>query len=105
DFVHVYYFYCLGSCSMYFCLSLIKKVKKMLREGQRLAHYRIMYRLRSGGMGEIYLADDLQLRRHVAIKVMKTNLSHYTDDEEAQEAARLFLREMQVIGQLEHQHI
>ncbi len=77
----------------------------MLREGQRLAHYRIMYRLRSGGMGEIYLADDLQLRRHVAIKVMKTNLSHYTDDEEAQEAARLFLREMQVIGQLEHQHI
>jgi len=78
---------------------------KVLREGQQFAHYRIVHRLKSGGMGEVYLADDVQLRRHVAIKVIRTDTSHYFDTDIEHEAARLFLREMQAIGQLEHRYI
>src|SRR5437899_9671878 len=77
----------------------------MLREGQQFAHYRIIRRLRTGGMGEVYLADDLQLPRRVAIKVIRTDSSHYADPYEEQESLRLFVREMQAIGQLDHKHI
>jgi serine/threonine protein kinase len=77
----------------------------MLQEGQQFAHYRIVRRLKSGGMGEIYLAYDLQLYRYVAIKVIRTDSSYYPDADAEQEAARLFLREMQAIGQLDHRHI
>src|SRR5437660_6163584 len=77
----------------------------MLREGQQFAHYRIVHQLRSGGMGEVYIANDVQLHRYVAIKVIRTDSSRYPDNEAAHEAARLFLREMQAIGQLDHRHI
>src|SRR5947209_15186657 len=77
----------------------------MLLEGQQFAQYRIVRALRSGGMGEVYLADDRQLHRHVAIKVIRTNSSRYNDDTIMQEAARLFLREAQAIAHLDHPHI
>lgn len=77
----------------------------MLLEGQQFAQYRIVRRLRSGGMGEVYLADDRQLHRHVAIKVIRTDSSFYADDTSLQEVARLFLREAQAIARLDHPHI
>ncbi len=37
----------------------------MLPEGQQLSHYRLVRLLKSGGMGEVYLAVDTLLHRQV----------------------------------------
>jgi len=49
-------------------------------------------------MGEVYLAEDDQLRRQVAIKVIQTE---YPDPD----ATRLFQREARAIAMLNHRHI
>jgi serine/threonine protein kinase/membrane-associated phospholipid phosphatase len=38
--------------------------------GEMLAHYEVIERLASGGMGEIYIAQDTRLGRRVALKVL-----------------------------------
>lgn len=77
----------------------------MRLEGRQFAQYRLVRLLRRGGMGEIYLAEDNKLNRQVAMKVIRTDTINYDDKEEAREAARLFLREAQVVAKLDHPHI
>jgi serine/threonine protein kinase len=77
----------------------------MLPEGQQLSHYRLVRLLKSGGMGEVYLAVDTLLHRQVAIKVIDTDALRYAESDVAKDAARLFLREAQAIAQLDQANI
>src|SRR4029078_8851437 len=43
--------------------------------GQQLAHYDIISQLGAGGMGEVYLANDLKLGRRVALKILPSQLT------------------------------
>ena len=45
------------------------------RAGQRIDNYRIMGRLGSGGMGEVYLAEDTRLNRKIALKVLPSQFT------------------------------
>src|ERR1051326_2927813 len=45
-----------------------------LTPGQTLGDYKILSLLGEGGMGEVYLAIDTKLQRHVAIKIVKHGL-------------------------------
>jgi len=46
-----------------------------LPAGLRLGHFRIVNKLGAGGMGEVYLAEDLALDRPVAIKVLPSHVA------------------------------
>ncbi len=47
--------------------------------GQTLAHYRILERIGTGGMGEVYRAQDDRLRRTVAIKVLPKEIASHAE--------------------------
>jgi len=65
----------------------------MALEGTQLGRYSLRRLLGSGGMGEVYLADDGTLNRQVAIKVIRADTSPYPNADTVQEATKLFQRE------------
>ena len=77
----------------------------MTLAGQQLGHYCLIRLIKQGGMGEVYLAEDTRISRQVAIKVVHNEHQSYLDSKEAQQAQRLFQREMKAISQLDHPHI
>lgn len=43
--------------------------------GQTLGDFRVLRRLGQGGMGQVYLAEQVSLKRHVALKLLKPELA------------------------------
>jgi serine/threonine protein kinase len=68
-------------------------------ENQQLGAFRLLRRIGSGGMGEVWLAEDTRLLRTVAIKILP---HHIAENSEAR--ARL-LREARIAAQLNHPSI
>jgi serine/threonine-protein kinase len=67
--------------------------------GQRIGRYQILSMLGSGGMGEVYLAEDDQLGRKVALKLLPARFSTEA------ERLRRFEQEMRAVSALNHPNI
>ncbi len=68
-------------------------------EGHQIGPYRIISLLASGGMGQLYRAQDLALGRHVAIKALPTSIAHDP------ERVHRLEREARVMAELNHPRI
>ncbi len=64
-----------------------------------LAHFRVLRVLGKGGMGMVLEAEDTQLQRSVAIKVMRPEIAA------SAEARERFLREARATAALKHPHV
>ena len=64
--------------------------------GETISHYRILERLGKGGMGEVYLAEDIRLGHKVAIKKLPSELA------QDQLLRNRFQREAKAVASLRH---
>ncbi len=67
--------------------------------GTRLGRYEIRSKIGAGGMGEVYLAEDTQLLRRVALKILPNDLAANQD------RMRRFIQEAQTAAALNHPNI
>jgi serine/threonine protein kinase len=68
-------------------------------QGQTLGHYRIVRQVGYGGMSTVFLAEDINLGREVAVKVF------WPRPGETKDFLRRFGREARVLAQLDHPNI
>src|SRR5262245_29756364 len=74
-------------------------MNESLSSDTTIAHYRLISRLGTGGMGEVYLAEDTQLNRRVAIKFLPPEST--ADDR----AKKRLVREARAAAMLDHPNI
>jgi serine/threonine protein kinase len=72
---------------------------ELMAPGRQLGHYKVVSLLGTGGMGEVYLAEDVTLRRKVALKLLAPEL---TQDARG---LRRFEHEAQAASALNHPNI
>ena len=73
--------------------------REKLAAGQEVRHYRVVSLLGKGGMGSVYLAEDLKLGRKVALKLLP---DYFTSD---QQRVRRFELEARATSALSHPNI
>src|SRR5439155_16909569 len=66
---------------------------------EQIGRYRILQKLGEGGMGAVYLAEDTQLERKVAIKVP------YLSEEDGPSVLERFRREAQIAAGIQHPNL
>lgn len=71
----------------------------MFSENQLIDHFRILKKIGSGGMGEVFLAEDTKLGRKVALKMLP---QEYTSDPEK---LSRFHREAKTAAQINHNNV
>lgn len=70
-----------------------------LTNGMMVSHYRVIEKIGAGGMGEVYLAEDIELNRRVALKFLPLHLCQDAD------CRARFKREAQAAAKLDHPNI
>lgn len=80
-------------------LTILSEEKKHLLIGKKIGRYQITRLLGEGGMGEVYLAEDLHLNRQVALKLLPAYLV-----EDAESVAR-FQKEALAASSISHPNI
>ena len=89
---------------------LTKAVRRIVRDERakseggmlmkkQIGGYKLVRRIGEGGMGEVYLAEQLTMHRTVALKILH---SKWADDEEFR---KRFLLEARAVGKLSHQNL
>jgi len=73
--------------------------RSMLSPSTRLGRYEVRSKIGEGGMGEVYLAEDTQLRRRVALKILPVEVAARED------RMRRFIQEAQAAAALNHPNI
>lgn len=76
-----------------------KPRKRKLSPGDGIGQFKILSFIGEGGMGEVYLAEDERLDRHVALKLLPEDLK------ENQELIRRFKQEARAASALNHPNI
>jgi serine/threonine protein kinase/tetratricopeptide (TPR) repeat protein len=81
-------------------------------EGQTVSHYRVLEKLGSGGMGEVYKAEDTRLGRFVALKFLSSSALQTFPDETlsldtsySERVLKQFEREGRACSALDHPNI
>ncbi|HEV8485471.1 MAG TPA: protein kinase, partial [Blastocatellia bacterium] len=78
---------------------VISEKQNWLAAGEVISKYQIVSHLGDGGAGEVYLAQDTQLKRKVAIKVLRT------ESLKGGSANKLLIREARAAAGLDHPNI
>ena len=89
---------------------MAKALKRILRDERakseggmlmkkQIGGYKLVRRIGEGGMGEVYLAEQLTMHRTVALKILHAK---WADDEEFR---KRFLLEARAVGKLSHQNL
>ena len=75
------------------------------KQPQRIGRYELMRVLGSGGQGVIWQAQDMTLKRDVALKLLLPATTTPTSSEQGSSKAQRLLREARALAALSHPHI